>query len=66
MTVDGPQAMEVAENVEGLLLAVKATNDFESDMEQRFGGGPESSVSDVRVVLLLCFVHCVVSFLCML
>ena len=33
------QAAELAGNVEALLLAVKATNDFEAEMAQRFGGG---------------------------
>jgi hypothetical protein len=35
------QAGELAGNVEALLMAVKATNDFEADMARRFGGeGP--------------------------
>ena len=29
---------ELVNNVEALLLAVKATNDFESEMARRFGG----------------------------
>lgn len=49
--------MEVSENVEGLLLAVKATNDFESDMAQRFGGGQEPSMTDVRLRMCMSLVH---------
>ena len=34
--------------MEGLLVAVKATNDFESDMAKRFGGsGADSAVDEV-------------------
>ncbi len=32
---------ELGSNVEALLLAVKATNDFEAEMAKRFGGGEE-------------------------
>ena len=30
-------------NVEALLMAVKATNDFEAEMARRFGGGQDDS-----------------------
>ena len=52
----------MSENVEGLLLAVKATNDFESDMAQRFGGGQEASMTDVRNP---CSWHVLRAFICM-
>ena len=32
--------------MEGLLVAVKATNDFESDMARRFGGSGADSAAD--------------------
>lgn len=34
------QAAELGANVEGLLIAVKSTRDFEAEMAQKFGGGP--------------------------
>ena len=40
------QAPELGNNVEGLLVAVKATNDFESDMARRFGGSSADSAAD--------------------
>ena len=40
------QAPELSNNVEGLLVAVKATNDFESDMARRFGGSGADSAAD--------------------
>lgn len=40
------QAPELSANVEGLLVAVKATNDFESDMAKRFGGSSADSAAD--------------------
>ncbi len=43
----GVQAPELANNVEALLVAVKATNDFEQEMAKRFGGGGSGdSVAD--------------------
>jgi hypothetical protein len=33
------QAPELSSNVEALLVAVKATNDFEQEMAKRFSGG---------------------------
>ncbi len=50
------QAPELANNVEGLLVAVKATNDFEQEMAKRFGGGGSSdSVADE--VLTTALIH---------
>jgi len=41
------QAAELSNNVEALLVAVKATNDFEQEMAKRFGGGSGAdSVAD--------------------
>jgi len=40
------QAPELSNNVEGLLVAVKATNDFENDMAKRFGGSGADSAAD--------------------
>ncbi|CAL5224462.1 g7153 [Coccomyxa viridis] len=40
------KAPELSNNVEGLLVAVKATNDFESDMARRFGGSGADSAAD--------------------
>ncbi len=40
MCAQGP---ELAGNVEALLVAVKATNDFEADMARRFGGDAHGS-----------------------
>ncbi|CAL8463747.1 g3281 [Coccomyxa elongata] len=41
------KAPELANNVEALLVAVKATNDFEQEMAKRFGGGGSGdSVAD--------------------
>ncbi|KAK9858463.1 hypothetical protein WJX84_000384 [Apatococcus fuscideae] len=34
------KAAELGGNVEGLLIAVKSTRDFEAEMAQKFGGGP--------------------------
>ncbi|KAK9837632.1 hypothetical protein WJX74_001749 [Apatococcus lobatus] len=34
------KAAELGANVEGLLIAVKSTRDFEAEMAQKFGGGP--------------------------
>ena len=40
------QAPELSNNVEGLLVAVKATNDFENDMARRFGGSGVDPAAD--------------------
>ena len=40
------QAGELGGNVEALLMAVKATNDFEAEMARRFGGGQDGSEAD--------------------
>ncbi len=43
------QAPELSNNIEGLLVAVKATNDFENDMARRFdGSGADSAADEVR------------------
>ena len=48
------QAAELSNNVEALLVAVKATNDFEQEMAKRFGGGGsgDSVADEVRVMHL--------------
>lgn len=48
------QAAKLSNNVEALLVAVKATNDFEQEMAKRFGGGGsgDSVADDVRIMYL--------------
>lgn len=38
---------ELGSNVEALLIAVKATNDFENEMAERFGGGKNAAAAEV-------------------
>lgn len=38
---------ELGSNVEALLIAVKATNDFENEMAERFGGGKDAAAAEV-------------------
>lgn len=48
------QAGDLTNQVEALLMAVKATNDFEAEMAQKFGGAqaqPEEN-ENVRVLVL--------------
>lgn len=45
---------ELVNNVEALLLAVKATNDFEAEMARRFGGSiSEDTEHEVCALLLV-------------
>ncbi len=43
------QATELPGQVEALLRAVNATNDFEADMAVRFGGGTGAASEEVRI-----------------
>ncbi|KAK9820837.1 hypothetical protein WJX81_002519 [Elliptochloris bilobata] len=40
------RAGELGGNVEALLVAVKATNDFEAEMAERFGGGKDAAAEE--------------------
>lgn len=51
------QAAELGANVEGLLIAVKSTRDFEAEMAQKFGGGPaQPEPEEVRLQHNICHV----------
>lgn len=45
------QAGELGSNVEALLVAVKATNDFETEMAERFGGGKDAPAEVLAVAV---------------
>ena len=55
------QAGELGNSVEALLVAVKATNDFETEMAERFGGGKdvpaEVRLPDMISSWLLYYIH---------
>ena len=48
ITLRASQAAELPGQVEALLRAVNATNDFEAEMAARFGGGTGAASEEVR------------------
>lgn len=62
------QAAELGANVEGLLIAVKSTRDFEAEMAQKFGGGPaQPEPEEVRLqhsISAGSHVHCTPEQIC--